>query len=152
EDEEFHLGAGISMSGLNRVLWSAYSSGLLCLSISGEADGLEMLSTSLVSLFVQSLGNLTYGEDQPLMIQLRPQYPPEVDFKEDQGQGAELDVIIPELHLDFYTIVDQRYMRIFTLQVDVKLPLGLHVANNTLDIAIGDLTEAIDPESVKVHN
>lgn len=151
-DEEFHIGAGISMSGLNQVLWSAYSSGLLCLSISGEADGLDMLSTSLVSLFVKSLGNLTYGEDQPLMLQLRPQYPPEVDFKEDRGQGAELDVKIPELHLDFYTIVDQRYMRIFTLQVDVSLPLGLHVANNTLDIAIGDLTQAIDPASVKVHN
>lgn len=152
EEEDFHLGIGVSMSGLNQVLWSAYSSGLLCLSISGEADGLDMLGTSLFSVFLKSLSSLTYDRDQPLMIQLRPQYAPVVDFKEDRGQGAELEVKIPELMLDFYTIVDQRYMRIFTLQADIALPLGLHVANNTLDIAIGDLTEVIVPGSVKVLN
>lgn len=154
EDEEFHLGIGVSMSSLNQILWSAYDSGALCLSISGETDmeGMEMLGTELVSLFVKSLSTLTYGKDQPLLIQLRPQQAPIVDFKEDVGQGAEMDVYIPEMALDFYTIVDERYMRVFTLQVDLELPLGVHIAENMVEIALGDLEEVIVPGSVVVQN
>lgn len=150
--EEFHVGVGVSMSGLNQVLWSAYSSGMLCLSIGGESEGLEILGTGLIGVFIQSLEGLTYKVDQPIMIQLRPQQAPIVDFKHDVGQGAELDVKIPELSLDFYTVVDQRYARIFTLNADIELPLGVKAENNELNIAIGDLANVIDPDSVTVTN
>lgn len=148
----FHLGAGVAMAGLNQILWSAYSSGALCLSVGGESDGLEMLSTSLIGTFISSLKGLTYDTDQPIMIQLRPKQAPYVDFKPDVGQGAELDVRIPELSLDFYTVADQRYARIFTLTVDIELPLGVKAENNELDIALGDLTDVIDPDSISVSN
>lgn len=148
----FHVGLGVAMSGLNQVLWSAYSSGMLCLSIGGESEGLEILGTGLIGVFIQSLQGLTYNVDQPIMIQLRPQQAPVVDFKHDEGQGAEMDVRIPELALDFYTVADQRYARIFTLIADIELPLGVKAENNELSIAIGDLANVIDPETVKVTN
>lgn len=150
--EPFHLGAGVAMAGLNQILWSAYSSGALCLSVGGESDGLEILGTSLIGAFISSLKGLTYDTDQPIMIQLRPKQAPYVDFKPDEGQGAELDVRIPELSLDFYTVADQRYARIFTLTVDIELPLGVKAENNELDIALGDLTHVIDPDSIVVSN
>lgn len=151
----YHVGIGIAMGGLNQILWAAYSSGALCLSVGGDSDaidGLDMLNTDLIGVFVGSLPSLTNGVAKPLMIQLRPQEEPRVDFKKDRGQGAELDVLIPQLALDFYTVVDQRYARVFTLIADIKLPLGVKAENNQLEIAIGDLADLLDPETITVAN
>lgn len=155
DGQPYHLGIGIAMGGLNQVLWSAYSSGALCLSIGGDSDaidGLDMLNTDLIGVFVGSLTSLTNGVAKPLMIQLRPQQEPRVEFKEDRGQGAELDVLIPKLALDFYTVVDQRYARVFTLTADIKLPLGVKAENNQLEIAIGELADLLDPDTISVTN
>src|SRR5699024_7899841 len=64
----YHVGIGVGMGALNQVLWAAYSSGALCLSVGGESDGLEMLSTSLIGAVIPSLGGLTYETNQPIMI------------------------------------------------------------------------------------
>lgn len=150
--DTFHIGAGVAMGGLNQILWSAYSSGLLCLSVGGETPGLEMLSTNLVSAFVNSLSSLTYGVDQAIMLQIRPQQAPVVDFQPDVGQGAQLIVKLPELELDFYTVVDNRYARIFTLGASIELPLGVKGSDTKIEIAIGDLANVIDPATVTVSN
>lgn len=148
----YHIGAGVGMGALNQVLWSAYSSGILCLSIGGETPGLEMLSTSLVSAFISSLSSLTYGVDQAIMIQVRPQQAPRVEFLPNAGQGAEILVALPELEIDFYTMVDHRYTRIFTLGADIELPLGVKADAGQVAIALGSLTNVIDPASVKVSS
>lgn len=152
QDEAFDIGVGVAMGGLNQILWSAYNSGVLCLSVGGETAGLEMLSTNLVSAFIGTLSSLTYGVDQAIMLQVRPQKPPAVAFKEDVGQGASLLVKIPELEIDFYTVVDNRYARIFTLGADIELPLGVKGSGSEISVAIGDLANVIDPDSVRVTN
>lgn len=152
DEEDFHIGVGVAMAGLNQVLWSAYSSGVLCLSVGGDTPGLEMLGTGLFSTFIGSLTSLTYGADQPLMLQLRPQQEPRVVFHEDVGQGAKLTVELPNLEIDFYTVVDERYARIFTLGADIALPLGIKASAGQVEIAIGDLAGVIDPDSVSVKN
>lgn len=152
--EPFHIGVGVAMGGLNQILHSVYNSGALCLSIAGDAglDGIEMLATSLIGTFVESLTVVTQKQNQPLMIQLRPQYAPVVDFQKSGSNGAEILVKIPELSLDFYTIVDLRYQRIFTLTTDIELPLSISSKNNVMNIAIGSLKDLIDVEKTKVTN
>src|SRR5699024_12076602 len=74
--EPFHVGIGVAMSGLNQVLWSAYSSGMLCLSIGGESEGLEMLRTGLIGVIGKALEGVTDGVAQPLVRPVRPQRGP----------------------------------------------------------------------------
>lgn len=152
EEESFNIGAAIAMSGLNQALWAVYSSGALCLSISGETDGLEMLSTSLFSVFITSLSSLTYGVEQPLMLQLRPQYAPVVEFAYDENQGAVLVLRFPRLEIDVYTMVDERYARIFTMAADFEIPLSLQADDGQLKVAIGSLANVIHPDTVEVRN
>lgn len=151
--EEFHIGAGVAMGGLNQILYAAYNSGALCLSVSGDSgmEELEMLATDLIGVLVGSLSDLAVG-NQPMMLQIRPQYAPEVDFAHVEGNGAEIRVKLKELALDFYTVVDLRYQRVFTLSADIELPLTLSVSNNELDIAIGSLADLIDPDTATVSN
>src|SRR5699024_10712405 len=115
-------------------------------------DGIEMLATSLIGTFVDSLLAVTQSQNQPLMIQLRPQYAPEVDFQASGSNGAEILVKIPELVLDFYTIVDLRYQRVFTLTTNIELPLSINAKNNVMNIAIGELSDLIDVENTHVSN
>lgn len=156
--DPFHIGIAIAQGGLNQLLWSVYDSGALCLSIGGDSDaipGLDMLNTDLIGVLVGSLSSLTNGK-QPIMIQLRPEQEPRLNLKKHRNQGAEMDLFIPKIGLDFYTVVDQRYARIFTLTADIKLPLGVMATNvsgtTQLQVAIGELADVIDPETVKVTN
>lgn len=157
--DPFHIGIAIAQGGLNQLLWSVYDSGALCLSIGGDSDaidGLDMLNTDLIGVLVNSLSSLTAGTAQPIMIQLRPEREPRIQLKKHRNQGAELDLEIPRIGLDFYTVVDQRYARIFTLTADIKLPLGVKATKEggttQLEIAIGDLADLIDPETTSVTN
>lgn len=152
----FHIGIGIAQNGLNQVLWAAYEAGALCLSIGGDSPALsgigDFLNTSVVSMALNSLGQLTYGEERPIMLQLRPQAPPVTNMIQDPKIGTELDIRIPKLEIDFYTVVDNRYQRLFTLKGDITIPLGMKVENNEVSLAIGDLGKLIDPSSFSIGN
>ena len=55
-----------------------------------------------------------------------------------------LTLALHELSLDFYAFVAERWMRLFTLTVDIDLPLGLDVTpDNRLVPIVGDLSGAI---------
>lgn len=149
----FDAGIGISESFLEHVMWSVYTSGTLCIEI-GSKD-IPQLSSSALALFMQSINTLTNGEGRPALIQLFPKQAPTVKigagtFKENPNTGAlELDdplLIIELFNLDinFYIYAFDRYTRIFTVNTDIELPLGLTLTpqNELLPIA-GDLATGI---------
>lgn len=151
--EDFQVGIGVSIAALNQIMWAAYSSGALCLSVGGDSAAipeLSMLNTNTISLFIESLEELTYGVEQPLLLQLRPQFPPTIDLKDAGAEGTEIIVNIPGLGIDFYTGIDDRYQRLFSLVLDLSLPLGLKYENDMIDISLGDLKDVFKGDAMQV--
>ena len=147
----YHVGLAISQPFLGMAAHHAQQSGTLCLGITGSMVG--MLNTGLVKTFLPSLGKLVTrdGVDAPMMVALRPGRPPTVEV----GQGTYdpvtkkpidplLTLVLDQLQIDFYSLVDERYVRLFTLTADVKLPLSLIFNGcSSLQPAMGDLRQVI---------
>lgn len=143
----YHAALGISSQFLNLSFHQAQQSGALCLQMNSSTVGL--LNTGLFKTFLPSLGKLATrdGKDAPMMIVLRPDKPPTVDI----GKGTFdpvtkkpieplLLVKLPDVTVDFYAMIDERYARLFSLTADISLPLSL-IFNGCASVtpAIGDL-------------
>lgn len=129
----YEVGFSLASAMLNRGFYDAYNAGLLCLAITNKTSA--FISSGLFKTFLPSLGLLTGGHDVPMMILLRPTLPPYVRVglnstkKDSAGNDIPDDPLLTvsfnQLHLDFYALVDERQVRLFTLQADLKLPLNL---------------------------
>ena len=129
----YDVGFSLASAMLNRGFYDAYNAGLLCIAITNKTSA--FISSGLFKTFLPSLGLVTGGSDVPMMILLRPTLPPYVRVglnttkKDAQGNDVPDDPLITlafnKMNLDFYALVDQRQVRIFTLQADLKLPLNL---------------------------
>ena len=129
----YDVGFSLASAMLNRGFLDAYNAGLLCIAVTNKTS--SFISSGLFKTFLPSLGLVTGGSDVPMMILLRPTQAPFVRIglnttKTDaQGNQVPDDPLITlsfnKMNLDFYALVDQRQVRIFTLQADMKLPLNL---------------------------
>ena len=129
----YALGFSLASAMLNRGFLDAYNAGLLCVAITNKTTA--FISSGLFKTFLPSLGPVTGGKDVPMMILLRPTQPPYVrigknDIKYNPDgtfAGGEplITLSLNKMNLDFYALVDERQVRIFTLQADMLLPLGL---------------------------
>ncbi len=148
----YMVGLGVSDNFLNKTFSDLYRSGGLCLDIGSKTS--SFLSTGLFTTFLPSLNSLTEGKNAPMIIALRPKDWPTVDigkgtYHTDPSGKIVLDdplltIHMKGVHLDFYAQVDQRYVRLFTLTMDIDLPLGLDFTGNNQVIPIlGDLSSLI---------
>ncbi len=128
----YHVGLGISSNFLNNAFWAAQQGGALCLNLSTENVGL--INSGLFSTFLPSLGKLVTrdGKDAPMMVVLRPARPPTVVIGEGSYDPVTKKPIKPlllltmaDLSIDFYAMLDDRQVRLFTLTADISLPLSL---------------------------
>ena len=147
----YHVGLGISSNFLNAAFWSAQQSGALCLNLS--SDNVGLINTGLFKTFLPSLGKLATrdGKDAPMMVVLRPARPPAVVVGEGTYDPVTkkpikplLLVTLPDLSIDFYAMIDDRYARLFTLTADISLPLSLIFEGcDKVTPALGDLRSLI---------
>ncbi len=147
----FHVGLGLSSNFLNYAFWSAHQAGALCLNLTTDSIGL--ITTGLFKTFLQSLGKLATrdGKDAPMMIALRPARAPTVKLGEGTYDPATkkpikplLLVTLPDLSIDFYAMIDDRYARLFTLTADISLPLSLVFEGcDKVTPALGDIKTLI---------
>jgi hypothetical protein len=143
----YHAALGVSGQFLNLAFHQAHQSGALCLSMNSSTVGL--LNSGLFKTFLPSLGKLATrdGKDAPMMIVLKPDKAPTVDI----GKGTFdpvtkkpieplLLVKLPDVTVDFYAMIDERFTRLFSLTADISLPLSL-IFNGCASVtpAIGDL-------------
>ncbi|MDF1565177.1 MAG: hypothetical protein P1V51_19225 [Deltaproteobacteria bacterium] len=143
----FHAGVGVSDRFLDKFLYDLYRGGGLCLNIG--SDTLDLISAGLFKTFLPSLDSLTEGRNAPMFIGLRPKDRPTVDigagtWHDENGvkviDEPLLTVNLPDLHLDFYAQIEERMVRLFTLKMDLALPLALEfTAQNELVPILGDL-------------
>lgn len=131
-DGGYHVGLSVSQRFLNKMAWSAHQSGALCMNLTTAQ--VEMVNTGLFKTFLPSLGKLATvdGKDAPMMMVIRPKTAPAITL----GAGTvdpvtlkPLDPLIkvswPDLGIDVYAMIGERQVRLFSLLVDVTLPLSL---------------------------
>ncbi len=143
----YHVGLGVSSNFLNNTFWAAQQSGALCLNLS--SDNVGLINTGLFKTFLPSLGKLSTrdGKDAPMMVVLRPARPPAVVVGEGTYDPVTkkpikplLLVTLPDLSIDFYAMIDDRQVRLFTLTADISLPLSLIFEGcDKVTPALGDL-------------
>ncbi len=152
----YDVGVSVASKLLNSASYDAFNSGVFCIQISNKTS--SYVSTQLFKSFLPSLKLLTGGSDAPMAILLRPTLAPSI--RVGRGTFAENDagtdvvprdplvtLSLPKLNLDFYAVIDNRWVRLFTLQADVSVPLGLRTfpgqQADTIQPVLGDLTQVI---------
>jgi hypothetical protein len=153
----FDVGIGIHKSQLADLAYAGYDGGLFCLTIG--ASTVAQLSTDTISLLSRSLAKLVES-NSPMAVGLRPQSPPVIvlgknTFKDD-GNGGQivdvplLDITFKALEIDFFAMVDEQYIRVFTVVSDVHLPVGLQTTTmGELTPVLGNPTDAFTNITVK---
>jgi len=143
----YHVGLGLSASFLNVAFHQAQQAGALCLQLGTTNVGL--INTGLFKTFLPSLGRLATrdGKDAPMLVALRPGRAPLVTV----GLGTFhpitkrpnkplLTMSLPELSMDLYVQLDDRYARLFTITADVTMPMSLIFEGcDKVSPALGDL-------------
>ncbi len=155
----YTMGLALSDNYLNKSFYDAWQSGLLCLDVSASTT--SYLTSSLFGTFMPSLGELTHGQDVPMMVTLRPLTSPTVLIGRGttktgaNGQQVPDDPLLTiqmkSLQIDFYAFIEERYTRLFSLVGDLKLPLSLDFdpSNNTVTPVLGDLSTLLTNLSVR---
>ncbi|MBI5493798.1 MAG: hypothetical protein HY904_02160 [Deltaproteobacteria bacterium] len=137
----YHAGFVIHERLMEELLGEAYGGGLLCQELSSRKIGL--INSGLIGLLLgegTTVGELTMeSRARPVIMELHPRGIPEAQY----GLGTTaldpndptrtildeplLTLFVPDLDIDMYTLVDDRYIRLITLQLDLRIGLGLEI-------------------------
>lgn len=150
----FEVGLGISQNIVDHFMWAGYMSGTLCLTVG--SDTVEQLNSTLLGALVPGLRELTRRQPAPVAITLSPQQVPAVTFGQnilsaevnEDGQREIVDPLItldiPEFWMDFHVFVEDRWTRIFSLSMNISVPLAIEFTpENGLIPVLGDLAGGI---------
>jgi hypothetical protein len=166
DGQAYMLGIGVSQIMLTQAMRDLYSSGVICIKIdSSISDQLPNIFTAkgIGGLISPSIVKLVGNGDAPIYIALRPTEPPQIAIgKGVIGQDAKgqaiiqeplFDVSIPKLQFDFMMMLHDRWIKLFTYQIDVSLALALEVKpGNKLGLVLSDLSTAMTNPSVLNSN
>ena len=146
-----HVGIALAGRFLDYSFGSVYNSGLLCLGVSSEQ--VDQLRSGLLSILIPSLKTLTFEQaDAPAAIATRPQAPPTVKIGggTNANTDALLQITLPKFALDFYLWHLDRYVRVFTFQADLLIPVNLQTGKDPKTNPNGGIIPAIG--DIKVSN
>ena len=117
---------GVSEAALNLVGHHAIASGALCLGL--DTALVPQLNLGTFGILVPSLSELgTDRGNDPLLTVVRPQHPIEVSVGEGTEESPNLTIHIRGLELDIYAYLFERFVRGFTLKVDLDLGIGVEL-------------------------
>lgn len=128
----YHAAIGISSQFLNLAFHEAHQAGALCLQL--DTNNVGLLNTGLFATLLPSLGTLAVrdGKHAPMMVALRPARPPTIVVGEGTVDPVTkrplkplLELGFTDLSLDFYALLDDRFVRLFTVTADIAMPLSL---------------------------
>ncbi|MCA3016682.1 MAG: hypothetical protein INH41_30225 [Myxococcaceae bacterium] len=144
---EYHAALGFSSPFLNLTFHEAQQAGALCLQL--DTNNVGLINTGLFKTLLPSLGTLATrdGKDAPMMVALRPGRAPTVTVGEGTFDPVTkrpvkplIRLVLNDLSIDFYAMLDDRYARLFTITADISLPLSLIFSGcDQVTPAIGDL-------------
>lgn len=141
----YDLGMSISSAALNTTLFEARQSGAMCL-------GITQFDSGLFRAVIPSLGKLIGASnvETPMLLTIRPKSLPRAVVGRgtyDTATNRPLDPLLKlefeNLSIDFYALLEDRYVRLFNLTSDVSLPLSLAIEGcSTVVPVVGDLVGA----------
>ncbi len=122
------LGVAISANEINEALYQVTRSGALCLDIGTET--VSMLTSSLFAGFVPSLSLL--GKDLPMSLALRPGQAPRLTLDKNRVREGAIEaplatLDLEDLSIDVYASIEERFVRLFTLNLDVSAPVAVEI-------------------------
>lgn len=143
----YHLGLALPGATLDRALWTLWRSGLLCLAV--DTDDIAALTgqrvdTAALGLFLPGLDRLA-GGPRPMMIAIDPRFDA-ADFPlvrlvavHDDGGVPQLglDVTLPDIGVDLYAYIEDRWTRVFAARTDVQASVVIQATpDNRLALAV----------------
>ena len=143
--DPFMLGVGIHRTTIQHLLWSMWATGGLCIQVG--ADTVDMLTTTAIGTLVDGVGDIATRQG-PVEIRLSPQTMPVVELGDNVMNDGEvvdglLNVIWEDLDIHMYGFVQERFARMFTLRIDLELPVALVADDEGLLPVLGDVEESI---------
>ncbi len=122
------LTLGVSRAMLQTLGFHLFNSGTLCLKIGGSL--LSQLNAGTLGILVPSLGNILENTAAPLSLVLRPQTPVTFALGSGTATDALVQVGLNDLRIDFYAFIEERYVRLFTVGLDLTVGLNLTVTSD----------------------
>lgn len=152
DNADYEVGIGIHKKLLDAAGYAVYDSGMLCLDVGPRES--DFLVAGTFGIMIPSIYEVSHGDEAPIVLAVRPQNPlvfelSEQELTQDPGTG-EYEIVTPlmtvtsaDFAIDFYALIDYRFVRIFRLNADLAIPIGLTVnGQNQLVPVIGDLEDA----------
>lgn len=158
----YQVGFALSQYFMQTAAYAVHRAGGMCLTL--DAKTTSILTTGTFKSLLPSIGLVagTATKDAPVMINLRPTRAPSILIGEGtidpvtkKPDKPLLTLGLSDVVIDFYVLIDDRFARIFTLTLDVSLPLSLVVEGGCsgpasppgvaqaqkLTLALGDLKQ-----------
>ncbi|MFN3199774.1 MAG: MYXO-CTERM sorting domain-containing protein [Bradymonadia bacterium] len=150
----YEVGIAVSQNIVDHFMWAGYMSGTLCLTLG--TDTIEQLNSTLLGALVPGLRELTRRQPAPVALTVAPQAVPAVTFGQnilsaepnEDGQREIVDPLltldIPDFWLDFHVFAEGRWIRIFSLSMDISVPIAVDFTpENGIIPVLGDIAGGI---------
>jgi MYXO-CTERM domain-containing protein len=126
----------------NQLLYAVWRGGVLCFEADEDTlDGLPLDSSMLTLIGGEPYAAILPSETKPLILRTEPEKPPVIDLDGDD----DVNVLIEDLYVSFYTELDHRVARALRVDLDVDAGVNLNLDTTTgelgIDLQLG--TEAI---------
>jgi MYXO-CTERM domain-containing protein len=158
-DQVADLAIGTGETFLDLLGFHLLNSGALCLEIGTQE--VSMLTVGLFSIMVNSLGELVdpLVGDAPMRLVIRPQTPLTFDVRNNMDENNPqplLMLFLNDFQIDMYAFSEERYVRAFTMAIDMELGLNLMTEVDPVDgtLYIKPILENVDAGSmvVRIHD
>ncbi len=141
----YHIGIGVTETLLNQAGANLYNTGALCLSLDTSNPMIgSYLSMGTFGMLLSSINDLTHGEEVPAKLLIQPMEPikfiiGEGKFETDaEGKikliQPNLTILIPRMRINIYGLIEERVIRLFTIETDIEVAAGLQVADDSTSI------------------
>ncbi|MCC7381799.1 MAG: hypothetical protein IT384_08215 [Deltaproteobacteria bacterium] len=155
-ERPFMLLGAASQPFLDQAIWTAYQSGLFCAAVSSY--DVDLLNTGSLAVLMPSLAQLTHSDRYPwsvwpARITVRPLAEPTIEIGEGRTSGTPpnlslesplLTIRLTDLELRFTALIEERWVHLMTMTIDLALPVGLAATpTGEIQALIGDLDAAI---------
>lgn len=164
-ETEYMVAAGISEALVRQYLWTIYTTGIFCTSVS--ANEVDLLNTGSLGLLMPSLAKLTHNDKYrwaiyPARISMFPGNEPQVRFGSGEVSGDPMDPTLvdplielsfDDLRIAFFAMVEERWVQLMVMQVDVNMGLGAMVTPaNEVQLILGDVAGSITDVQISEHD
>ena len=145
----YQLGFGVHKSVLDAAGYALYDTGTMCLDVGPRQS--DFLNTGTFVVLLDSLNDLVHDGEPAMVLSIRPTKAVTFDLgsgTSDATGNIEEPLITmrsQDMHIDFYALIDYRYIRLFRMKGDLALPLNLTVNESRQIVPVlGELENAFE--------